>query len=177
MSSTGKRLRLNRIFRTPGSRALIVACDHALQLGPIGGTEDPAPQAARFVEAGADAILMGIGTPRAALPSFLVPRPPALITRLDWTNVWHRPGAAQSGEPESMREVIRCCPTPVLLAGGPRQSTDEAALAMVSGAVESGAAGVIFGRNVFQAADMMGVLGRAPQLLAREPAEPQSRLV
>lgn len=263
MSSTGKRIRLNRIFRTPGSRALIVAYDHALQLGPIEGTENPAAQVARFVEAGVDGILMSLGCLRECADALAVARPPAVIARLDWTNVWYRDGAARSGEfrsclvasvedalrygadavvtymflgsgdpavdaaevaknaqvaqacdrfglphviesmargrevpdpcdpgwirrhtrmaseigadliktdytgdPQSMRSVVERCPTPVLLAGGPRQASDDGGLALVRGAAEAGAAGVIFGRNVFQADDMGRFIRSSRELLA-----------
>ncbi len=94
----GKAVRLNRIFRAPSKRALIVAFDHALMLGPIAGTEDPAPQIRKFGACGVDGVLVSLGTLKNCLSAFLTPDPPAVIARLDWTNVWRRPGAAQTGE-------------------------------------------------------------------------------
>ena len=50
-----------------------------------------------------------------------------------------------------MADVVRSCPIPVIVAGGPRASDPEAVLAYVSDALRGGAAGVAMGRNVFQA--------------------------
>lgn len=54
-----------------------------------------------------------------------------------------------TGDPESFRRVVRGCPVPVLVAGGPKAESDEQVLTMVQGALEAGAAGVSIGRNVF----------------------------
>ena len=67
-----------------------------------------------------------------------------------------------SGNAESMREVVRSCPIPILVLGG---SHNEAALDVVRGAMKAGAAGVFFGRNVFQAEDMGGFLRQAREIL------------
>jgi DhnA family fructose-bisphosphate aldolase class Ia len=266
MSRTGKAIRLHRIFRSASQRALIVAYDHALMLGPIPGTEDPASYLRRFAASGVDGVLVSLGTLRNCLDAFLVPNPPAIITRLDWTDVWQRAGAAQSGdyrstlvagvedavragadavvtylfvgsgdaaadaaeisknaqvnrecerlgmvhimesmargkevldaadpawirfhtrvaselgadliktdyprEAAALADIVRACPTPILLAGGPRSGGDDQALAMVQGVVAAGAAGLIFGRNVFQSEDMEAFLTRSKEILAQAP--------
>jgi DhnA family fructose-bisphosphate aldolase class Ia len=269
MTSTGKALRLNRIFRTPSSKALIVAFDHAQMLGPIAGTEEPVPMIRRLAAARVDAILVSLGTLQNCTEAFLVPDAPAVIARLDWTNVWYRQQAASTGayasclvgqvedavrcgadavmtymfmgsgdaeneareisknaevsraaerfgvphiiesmargkdvknpadvnwiklhtriaseigadliktdytgDAQSMRAVVAGCPTPVLVAGGPKAGGDEQALAMVAAVAEAGAAGVIFGRYVIQADDMEGFLAGARKRLTTERAEP-----
>jgi len=55
-----------------------------------------------------------------------------------------------TGDPESFREVVEGCSVPVIIAGGPKMSSDRAVLEMVKGAMEAGAAGTSIGRNVFQ---------------------------
>jgi fructose-bisphosphate aldolase / 2-amino-3,7-dideoxy-D-threo-hept-6-ulosonate synthase len=55
-----------------------------------------------------------------------------------------------TGDPDSFRRVVRSCPTPVVLAGGPKSENELEALEMAEGAMEAGAIGVTFGRNVFQ---------------------------
>ncbi|HLK33231.1 MAG TPA: hypothetical protein VKT29_09090, partial [Terriglobales bacterium] len=57
------------------------------------------------------------------------------------------------------------CPIPILVLGGSRQGSDEEALEIVRSAALAGAAGVFFGRNVFQAADMNSFLQRARSVL------------
>ena len=56
-----------------------------------------------------------------------------------------------AGTPEQMADVVRACPIPVIVAGGPRSADTETVLAYVSDALRGGAAGVAMGRNVFQA--------------------------
>ena len=70
-----------------------------------------------------------------------------------------------SGDAESMRSVVQGCPVPILVLGGSRQSSDEDALAVVRGAVSAGAAGVLFGRNVFQSDNMRAFLQQARAIL------------
>ncbi len=55
-----------------------------------------------------------------------------------------------TGDPDSFRRVVESCPTPVVLAGGPKSESELEALQMAEGAMEAGAIGVTFGRNVFQ---------------------------
>jgi class I fructose-bisphosphate aldolase len=58
-----------------------------------------------------------------------------------------------TGDIESMKEVIRICPAPVLVIGGPRIPEHDG-MDVVKGAMASGAAGVFFGRNVYQPLDV-----------------------
>jgi DhnA family fructose-bisphosphate aldolase class Ia len=85
----GKRIRLNRVLGGCEHRALVVAFDHALVLGPIPGTEDPLGKIQQFAQAKVDALLLNLGLIRqfGANSPMLGPIP-ALIARLDWTTVW-----------------------------------------------------------------------------------------
>jgi predicted phospho-2-dehydro-3-deoxyheptonate aldolase len=55
-----------------------------------------------------------------------------------------------TGSVASFKEVVRGCPVPVVIAGGPKMGSDEDIFKMVAGALEAGAAGVSIGRNAFQ---------------------------
>jgi predicted phospho-2-dehydro-3-deoxyheptonate aldolase len=55
-----------------------------------------------------------------------------------------------TGDEESFRKVVRGCPVPVVVAGGPRMKTDLEVLELAESSIKSGAAGLSFGRNVFQ---------------------------
>lgn len=59
-----------------------------------------------------------------------------------------------TGDPETMREVVEACPVPVLTLGGAKGGSEEDVLANARGAIEGGAKGLIFGRNVWQADDV-----------------------
>jgi len=263
LSHCGKKIRLCRVLGGgSGHRALVVAFDHALVLGPIPGTEDPLGQIRRFAQADVDALLLNLGLIRQFANSHVSGPLPALIARIDWTTVWtafssngngalrstllarpedalrhgadavvtymvvgtgdaefeskevartadiarecervgipliveslargrtvENPGDPKwlnlhtrmavelgadavktdyTGDPVSMRSVVEGCPIPILVLGGSRQGSDRDALETVRNVVASGAAGVFFGRNVFQAADMKGFLKQARAVL------------
>ncbi len=252
----GKKIRLGRILDPYTSRSAAIAFDHGLSSGPVPGNIKPRDMMAQLVEGGADAVLVSPGVARLCADFFVGKSAPALILRLDWTNMF-RPGeklgykegrtsligtvedavrlgadavltfmfvgyedpdveareieknalvaraceaagmphiiepmargllagskrydaelirmhvrnAAElgadaiktdySGQPETFRSVVEGCPVPILIAGGPKAETLEASLETVEGAMQAGAAGVLFGRNVFQAQDPVHML-------------------
>jgi class I fructose-bisphosphate aldolase len=258
VSDCGKKIRLNRILGGSERRALVVAFDHALVLGPIPGTEDPLGKIRQFARADVDALLLNLGLIRQFADSPIAGPIPALIARLDWTTIWaaigqngsgalhsallarpeealrhgadavltylvvgtgdtefemreitrnaevarecervgipliveslargkdvRNPGdpkwldlhtriAAElgadvvktdySGDVDSMRSVVKRCPIPILVLGGSRHASDKRALDVVREVAASGAAGVFFGRNVFQAENMKIFLEQA----------------
>jgi DhnA family fructose-bisphosphate aldolase class Ia len=73
-----------------------------------------------------------------------------------------------AGDPESMHSVVSACPVPILVLGGSRSGSDEDALRVVRDIVKAGAAGVFFGRNVFQAENMREFMQRARAALHRQ---------
>ena len=80
-----------------------------------------------------------------------------------------------SGDPQTMREVVEICPIPILVLGGNRCASDAEALSVIRGAVSAGAAGVFFGRNVFQADDMLEFLQSARAALSESETSPSGR--
>ena len=58
--------------------------------------------------------------------------------------------AVYTGSVNSFRKVVRSCPVPIVIAGGPKANTDKEVIEMCFGAMEAGAKGVTFGRNIFQ---------------------------
>ena len=55
-----------------------------------------------------------------------------------------------TGDTDSFRKVVRSCPVPLVVAGGPRMTTDLDVLELGENSMKAGAAGLSFGRNVFQ---------------------------
>ena len=268
MGDFGKTIRLKRILQQDRG-TLAVAFDHALVLGPIPGTLDPARQIRRFVEAEVDAVLLNLGNFRYFAEAVSPGRVPGLIARLDWTTTFqetaktiphgfqtclvaHPEDALQAGadavitflvvgsgdaeferkeiervgslarecervgvplvveslargaqienprelkwlmlhtrmaaelgadiiktenaaDVETLRSAISACPVPILVLGGSRSGSDEEVLKTVRGIVEAGAAGVFFGRNIFQADNMSDLLRRVRSALAgKAPAQ------
>lgn len=66
-----------------------------------------------------------------------------------------------TGKVASMTAVVNDCPIPVLVLGGSRMGSDEEAAQTVREIAQARAAGVVFGRNVFQATDVEGFLADA----------------
>lgn len=56
-----------------------------------------------------------------------------------------------TGDPASMADVIRGCPVPILLLGGPKTNEPDALVTATKEAMQAGAKGVVYGRNVWQA--------------------------
>jgi predicted phospho-2-dehydro-3-deoxyheptonate aldolase len=54
-----------------------------------------------------------------------------------------------SGDSETFRDVVKGCPVPLVIAGGPKADNDREVLETAAGAIKAGALGVTFGRNVF----------------------------
>ncbi len=58
-----------------------------------------------------------------------------------------------TGEIDTFKEVVKGCPVPVIVAGGPQMDTERELLQMVRDSLDAGGRGVAIGRNVFQAKD------------------------
>ncbi|WP_119071050.1 class I fructose-bisphosphate aldolase [Rubrobacter indicoceani] len=65
-----------------------------------------------------------------------------------------------TGDVGSMRDVIAACPVPVLTLGGARSGDERDVIASATGAIEAGARGIIFGRNVWMSGDPVGMSRR-----------------
>ena len=55
-----------------------------------------------------------------------------------------------TGATDTFRQVVDGCPVPVVLAGGSKVDSDRGLLELAESAMEAGAMGITFGRNVFQ---------------------------
>lgn len=81
-----------------------------------------------------------------------------------------------SGDVESMRTVVEACPVPLLVLGGSKSEDEEAAFEVIRSAMQAGAAGVFFGRNVFQSTDIPRFLQRARSALNSNAARVKSEV-
>lgn len=55
-----------------------------------------------------------------------------------------------TGSPDTFKDVVRGCPVPIIIAGGPKMGSDLELLQMIEEAIGAGAKGAAIGRNVFQ---------------------------
>ena len=58
-----------------------------------------------------------------------------------------------TGDVDSFKRVVRSCPVPIFVAGGPSSGGPRAALELAHDAMRAGAMGLVFGRHVVQAPD------------------------
>ena len=79
---------------------------------------------------------------------------------------------AYTGDPESMRQVVEGCPVPVLVLGGVRSSDPQVVLEATRGALDAGARGVVYGRNVWQADDPVAMCGQLREVIHSSVAVP-----
>ncbi|MBO3803062.1 MAG: 4Fe-4S binding protein [Candidatus Brockarchaeota archaeon] len=85
---TGKEVRLSKVFDPGDGRAVVVAADHGMMLGPIQGVVDLEKTLRRVVEGKPDAVLLSPGQAENAYHLFKGRRAPALLVRVDWTNTF-----------------------------------------------------------------------------------------
>ena len=55
-----------------------------------------------------------------------------------------------TGDIDSFRNVVKSCPVPIVIAGGPKATSDSEIMQLCYDAMEAGAKGITFGRNIFQ---------------------------
>lgn len=63
-----------------------------------------------------------------------------------------------TGDPESYKRVIEACPAKVVVSGGPKLPSIRDVYQMTFDAMEAGAKGVTYGRNIWQAEDPVSIV-------------------
>ncbi len=59
---------------------------------------------------------------------------------------------------EDFEKVVKSCPVPLVIAGGPKLETELDALELAHNAIAEGAAGVDMGRNIWQSDNAVGIM-------------------
>ena len=149
--------------RTPEKKTLVSSVEEALRLGADGvsvhvniGAETEHEMLRDLGEVAEDCMRWGV-----PLLAMAYPRGPNIKDQFDVEVVKLAARAAAelgadivktnyTGGPESFREVVKGCPVPVVIAGGPRMKSDMDVLNMVRESIDAGGSGVSIGRNIFQ---------------------------
>jgi fructose-bisphosphate aldolase / 2-amino-3,7-dideoxy-D-threo-hept-6-ulosonate synthase len=133
--STGKSLRLSRIFDPESKTTVIVPMDHPLE-GYFPELSDPSPLIASLADAGADAFLLRKGTANRALQSYAGKA--SLILRVtSATSLRNR--LAEQAYTASVREAIRLgadAVIPNIFVGSERELEDLHSLGILSDACD-----------------------------------------
>jgi len=256
MSSTGRNIRLERIFDRNTGRALVVPMDHGISEGPLPGIVDiqqtinnvslggataivihkglveyghrgygrdlglivhlsastslsPHPNRKVTVTSveealqlgadgvsvhvnlgaeGDDSMLADLGSTVAScrhwgmpLLAMVYPRGKDISNPYDVDLLKHvaRVGAEMgadvvkvnyTGDESTFREVVRGCPAPVLIAGGPKLESERAVLSMVESAMAAGARGISIGRNIWQHPNQTAMTRALASIIFRKAA-------
>ena len=147
----------------PHSKVPVATMEEAIALGAdgvsvhvnVGATNEP-EQLQKLGEVSEACARWGM-----PLFAMMYPRGPKIKSEHDPAMVAHaaRVGAElgadivktlYTGDIDSFQNVVRGCPVPVVIAGGPKMATERDVLEMTAGAMEAGAIGVSIGRNIFQ---------------------------
>lgn len=54
-----------------------------------------------------------------------------------------------TGDPDTFKEVVKCCPVPIIVLSGPEAGDPKGLIRIVRDVMNAGAKGVIMGRNVW----------------------------
>ena len=54
-----------------------------------------------------------------------------------------------TGDTDTFKDVVKSCPVPIVIAGGPKSNTNKDILELCHGAIQVGSIGITFGRNIF----------------------------
>ena len=75
-----------------------------------------------------------------------------------------------TGDPETMKPVIEGCGVPVLTLGGPKGDSEEELIQMTREAMDAGAKGIVYGRNIWQADDPARISSSIREVVHGVPA-------
>ena len=73
-----------------------------------------------------------------------------------------------TGDIDTFREVVRGAQIPVVIAGGPKMSSDLEMLQMVRDSLDAGGRGVSIGRNIFQHKDIVGITSAVSEIVLQD---------
>jgi 2-amino-4,5-dihydroxy-6-oxo-7-(phosphonooxy)heptanoate synthase len=168
----------------PDAKYLVATVPEALRLGADAvsvhvnlGSRDEARQIADLGAVAEECDrwnvpLMAMIYPRG--PRIDNPKDPGLIAHAATVaaqlgaDVVKTPYVGSAGE---MSDVVRSCPIPIIVAGGPRFLGAAGLMSYVDDALATGVAGLAMGRNIFQAPDPGAVAGQVADRVHRRAEE------
>lgn len=80
-----------------------------------------------------------------------------------------------TGDLDTFKDVVRCCPAPILVASGPGANDPEGLLHMVREVMDAGAKGVIMGRNIWGYKNLENMMS-AINSIVHENATPEEAM-
>ncbi|MEM3852493.1 MAG: hypothetical protein QXP70_05775 [Methanomassiliicoccales archaeon] len=109
-NTLGAEIRKSRIISPVDGRGVVIAIDHGILMGPVRGLEDIEETVGQIVKGKPDALQCTPPVANAIRENFLGRGAPALIARIDTSNVWRSKPEPKEGYREmlfSVEEAIR----------------------------------------------------------------------
>ena len=82
-----------------------------------------------------------------------------------------------TGDIDSFRTVVRSCPVPIVIAGGPKATSDAEIMQLCYDAMEAGAKGITFGRNIFQHKDPFMIIRLLTDIVMSGKTPEEARMI
>jgi fructose-bisphosphate aldolase/2-amino-3,7-dideoxy-D-threo-hept-6-ulosonate synthase len=82
-----------------------------------------------------------------------------------------------TGDIDSFRTVVRSCPVPIVIAGGPKATSDAEIMQLCYDAMEAGAKGITFGRNIFQHKDPFMIIRLLTDIVISGKTPEEARMI
>lgn len=173
----------------PDAKYLVASVEEALRLGADAvsvhvniGSQDEKQQIADLA-----AVSDACSFWNMPLMAMMYPRGPRIDNPRDPNLVAHAVSLAADlgadivktlyvGDVHAMADVVRFCPIPILVAGGPRMNNQDETEQFVYEVMKSGVAGVAMGRNIFHAPDP-GAMARKVSSLVHSAHNPARTLM
>jgi fructose-bisphosphate aldolase/2-amino-3,7-dideoxy-D-threo-hept-6-ulosonate synthase len=82
-----------------------------------------------------------------------------------------------TGDIDSFRNVVKSCPVPIVIAGGPKATSDTEIMQLCYDAMEAGAKGITFGRNIFQHKDPFMIISLLKEIVISGKTPEEARMI
>jgi fructose-bisphosphate aldolase/2-amino-3,7-dideoxy-D-threo-hept-6-ulosonate synthase len=82
-----------------------------------------------------------------------------------------------TGDIDSFKHVVKCCPVPIVIAGGPKASSDSDIMQLCFDAMKAGAKGITFGRNIFQHKDPFMIIKLLSEIVIAGKSPEEARMI
>jgi fructose-bisphosphate aldolase/2-amino-3,7-dideoxy-D-threo-hept-6-ulosonate synthase len=82
-----------------------------------------------------------------------------------------------TGDIDSFRNVVKSCPVPIVIAGGPKATSDAEIMQLCYDAMEAGAKGITFGRNIFQHKDPFMIIRLLKEIVISGKTPEEARMI
>jgi fructose-bisphosphate aldolase/2-amino-3,7-dideoxy-D-threo-hept-6-ulosonate synthase len=82
-----------------------------------------------------------------------------------------------TGDIDSFRQVVKSCPVPIVIAGGPKANNDSEIMQLCYDGMKAGAKGITFGRNIFQHKDPFMIIRSLAEIVISGKTPEEAKMI